>query len=263
MAQAAARGARVKMVYSPMEALTQAQGNQDALIVFLGVGFETTTPTVAATILAAEQAGLDNFAVFSTHKLMPPALTALFNEDMAIDGLLCPGHVSSIIGAQAYEPLASRFRLPCVVAGFEAADILQALLMLIKQEKAGESKVENAYTRVVSWEGNKRARAIIDRVFVAENTNWRGLGEIPASGLAIRPQYERFDAIKRLNLAPAPAIEPPGCLCGQILKGLNNPKDCPLFGKRCTPINPVGPCMVSSEGTCAAFYRYGDMQKAN
>lgn len=260
LAQAAARGARVEMVYSPMEALAKAKDNPDELVVFLGVGFETTTPTVAATILAAEQAGLDNFAVFSTHKLMPPALTALFKEDMAIDGLLCPGHVSSIIGAQAYEPLAAEFKLPCVVAGFEAADILQALLMLVKQQNAGQSRVANAYTRVVSWEGNKRARAAIEQVFMPEDTTWRGLGEIPDSGLAIRPAYERFDAVKRLNLVPTPSSEPPGCLCGQILKGLKAPKDCPLFGKRCTPVNPVGPCMVSSEGTCAAFHRYSDMQ---
>ncbi len=256
LAQAAACGAKIEMVYSPMEALAMAQANPDELVIFLGIGFETTTPTIAATILAAEAAGVTNFAVYSVHKLMPPALTALFNEDMAIDGLLCPGHVSAIIGAHAYEPLAKNFKLPCVVAGFEAADILQALLMLIKQRYRGEFKVENAYTRVVSWQGNVQARAIVDKVFRPVSTLWRGLGEIPASGLEIKPPYKKFDAVSRLGLKPVKSSEPPGCLCGEILRGVKSPNNCPLFGKRCTPLNPVGPCMVSSEGTCAAFYKY-------
>ena len=258
LAQAAANGAKIDMVYSPMEALAMAQANPDELVIFLGIGFETTTPTVAATILAAQEAGVGNFAVYSVHKLMPPALTALFDEDMAIDGLLCPGHVSAIIGAQAYEPLAARFGLPCVVGGFEAADILQALLMLIKQHESGVAKVENAYTRVVSWEGNVRARQVVDKVFRPGAAMWRGLGEIPASGLEIRPEYQQYDAESRLDLKQVEASEPPGCLCGAILKGLKSPKNCPLFGKRCTPVRPVGPCMVSSEGTCAAFYRYAN-----
>jgi hydrogenase expression/formation protein HypD len=257
LAQAAGNGARIDMVYSPMEALNIAKANPDETVVFLGIGFETTTPTVAATILAAQEAGIDNFVVYSVHKLMPPALTALFNEDMAIDGLLCPGHVSSIIGAEAYEPLVSRFGLPCVVAGFEAADILQALLMLLKQRNSGKAKVENAYTRVVSWAGNPRARAVVNKVFKPAPALWRGLGEIPASGLEIRPKYQQFDAKIRFDIRPVKASEPPGCRCGEILKGLKSPEDCPLFGKRCTPVTPVGPCMVSSEGTCAAFYRYG------
>ncbi len=257
LAQATAYGAKISMVYSPMEALTLAQANPDELVVFLGIGFETTTPTVAATILAAHKLRINNFTVYSVHKLMPPALTTLFQEDIGIDGLLCPGHVSAIIGAKAYEPLAAQFKMPCVVGGFEAADILQALLMIIKQHNNGQALVENAYTRVVSQEGNIRARAVIDQVFMPTPTLWRGLGEIPASGLKIRPEYQQFDTEKRLNLAPVKAAEPPGCLCGQILKGLKSPKDCPLFGQRCTPVNPVGPCMVSSEGTCAAFYKYG------
>jgi hydrogenase expression/formation protein HypD len=257
LAQAAGNGARIDMVYSPMEALSIARANPDETVVFLGIGFETTTPTVAATILAAREDGIDNFMVYSVHKLMPPALIALFNEDMAIDGLLCPGHVSSIIGAVAYEPLAGRFGLPCVVAGFEAADILQALLMLLKQRHHRQAKVENAYTRVVSWEGNPRARAVVDKVFRPASALWRGLGEIPVSGLEIRPEYQQFDAISRLAVRPVEASEPPGCRCGEILKGLASPESCPLFGKRCTPVTPVGPCMVSSEGTCAAFYKFG------
>ncbi len=258
LAEASSEGAKVDVVYSPMDALALAEKHPDELLVFLGVGFETTTPTVAATIMAAKLRKIDNFVVFSTQKVMPPPLHALLSDpDLQIDGLLCPGHVSSIIGAEAYLELAENYKLPCVVAGFEVADILQALILLARQVATGRSEVENAYTRVVSWQGNPRARKVVDEVFEPLDTPWRGLGIIEKSGLAIRKEYQEFDAEKRLNLTIRDVPEPKGCLCGQILKGICTPPECPLYGSRCTTANPVGPCMVSSEGTCAAYYKYG------
>ena len=258
LANASSEGAHVDIVYSPMDCLELARNHPEQQVVFLGVGFETTTPGIAATLLAAKNQKIDNFSVYSTHKVMPPPLFALLNDpELQIDGLLCPGHVSSIIGARAYEPLADRYGLACVVGGFEAADILQALILLARQIGKGEARVENAYTRAVSWEGNDRARQMVDSIFEPVDMEWRGLGTIPGSGLAIREEYGSFDAGKRFDITLEPAQEPKGCRCGEILKGKELPSQCPLFGKRCSPENPVGPCMVSSEGTCAAYYRYG------
>ncbi|MBU1137959.1 MAG: hydrogenase formation protein HypD [Proteobacteria bacterium] len=258
LAHASSQGAKVDIVYSPMDSLELAKRHPDELIIFLGVGFETTTPGIAATIMAAQNNNVDNFAVFSTHKVMPPPLMALLNDpELQIDGLLCPGHVSTIIGAGAYQPLVEEYGLACVVGGFEPADILQALIMLARQVGQGEARVENAYTRAVRWEGNARAQQMVSKIFEPVDTEWRGLGTIPLSGLAIRDSYAQFDAEKRLDIKLIPAEEPRGCRCGEILKGKQRPPQCPLFGTRCTPGNPVGPCMVSSEGTCAAFYKYG------
>ncbi|VAW42562.1 [NiFe] hydrogenase metallocenter assembly protein HypD [hydrothermal vent metagenome] len=256
LTQAAAQGAAIKIVYSPMEALTLARKQADKMVVFAGIGFETTTPTVAATIMAAAREDVNNFTVLSAHKLMPPALKALFQEDLTVDGLLCPGHVSAIIGTRPYEPLTAEFHLPCVVAGFEAEDILQALLMLVRQNEKGKAVVENAYSRVVNPEGNPQALSIMNQVFSPEDCQWRGLGQIPVSGLRIRPQYDKFNAAVRFGIKIKDIAEPPGCLCGEVLKGMTSPSLCPLFAKRCTPMRPVGPCMVSSEGTCAAFYKF-------
>lgn len=257
LANASSRSAKVDIVYSPMDSLDLARKYPDDLIVFLGVGFETTTPGIAATILAAKNGDIDNFGVFSTHKVMPPPLLALLDDpELQIDGLLCPGHVSSIIGASAYQPLAEKYGLACVVGGFEPADILQALILLARQIGKGEARVENAYTRAVRWEGNSRAQQMVSTIFEPVDMEWRGLGMIPLSGLAIRKEYSHYDAEKRLNIQLIPATEPKGCHCGEILKGKELPSQCPLFGNRCTPGNPIGPCMVSSEGTCAAFYRY-------
>ncbi|MCK5070634.1 MAG: hydrogenase formation protein HypD [Desulfocapsa sp.] len=257
LANASSQGAKVDIVYSPMDCLTLAKKYPDDLIIFLGVGFETTTPGIAATILAAKNSKIDNFTVFSTHKVMPPPLIALLDDpELQIDGLLCPGHVSTIIGAAAYEPLAEKYGLACVVGGFEPADILQALILLARQIGKGEARVENAYTRAVKWEGNSRAQQMARNIFEPVDMEWRGLGVIPESGLAIREEYSHFDVEKRLNIELIPAVEPKGCRCGEILKGKEIPSQCPLFGKRCTPGNPIGPCMVSSEGTCAAFYKY-------
>ncbi|PID76326.1 MAG: hydrogenase formation protein HypD [Deltaproteobacteria bacterium] len=258
LAEASSRGARVSVVYSPMDALELARNNPDEQVVFPGVGFETTTPGIAATILAAKNEGIKNFSVFSTQKTMLPPLEALLGDpELKIDGLLCPGHVSTIIGAKAWEPLAAKYRLACVVAGFEAADLLNALILLARQAAEQDFKVENTYTRAVSYEGNMRAVKMVKEIFTPADTSWRGLGLIPASGLKIRDKYADFDAERRFGLSIPEAREPKGCKCGQILKGLKTPRECPLFAKKCTPAKPIGPCMVSSEGTCAAYYKYG------
>ncbi len=259
LADAGAQGAQIDIVYSPMDALTLAENNPDDTVIFLGVGFETTTPGVAATIQAAKIRNINNFTVYSTHKVMPPPLHALLQDpELAVDGLLCPGHVSSIIGASAYQPLVDQYGLACVVAGFEPTDLLGSLILLARQVSEGSFKVENDYTRAVTWEGNLRARQMVERVFEETDTEWRGLGIIAGSGLAIREEFAQFDAEKRFDIPLVPAEEPKGCSCGAILKGKQTPKECALFSTACTPTHPVGPCMVSSEGTCAAFYKYGN-----
>lgn len=258
LADASARGAQVDIVYSPMDALTLAKQHPQETVVFLGVGFETTTPGIAATILAAKNENISNFTVFSTHKLMPPPMNALLDDPgLKLDGLLCPGHVSAIIGAGAYQPLVDKYNLACVVAGFETIDLLNGLILLALQVGAGVSKIENSYPRVVTWEGNIRARKMVDRIMKPVDTQWRGLGIIPGSGLAIRKEFEDFDAEVRFDITLPKSSEAKGCRCGEILKGMKTPGQCPLFDTRCTPSNPIGPCMVSSEGTCAAYHKYG------
>ncbi len=260
--EARARGARVEIVYSPAEALTLSRKNPEKRVVFLGVGFETTAPTVAATILQAHAEGLRNFFVYSCHKVMPPALNALFeDETLTLQGLLCPGHVSTIIGTKAYEPLCSKFRIPCVIAGFEPVDILAGILLILRQTNNGRAQVENCYTRAVTREGNKRARQLMDKVFSLKPAQWRGLGTIDSSGLAIRDEFSHLDAEKHFDISVTDSKGPKGCICGQIIRAKASPTDCPLFATRCTPTSPVGPCMVSSEGTCSAYYRYGDHDK--
>jgi hydrogenase expression/formation protein HypD len=258
LANAGSRGAKVDIVYSPMDALDIAINNPRDLVVFLGVGFETTTPGIAATIRAAQVKKVPNFTVFSTHKVMPPPLIALLDDpDLQIDGLLCPGHVSSITGAKVYQPLVDKYKLGCVVAGFETNDLLNGLIMLARQIGSGNVAVENTYPRAVSWEGNARARKIVAEIFEPVDMEWRGLGIIPGSGLAIREEFGEFDAEKRLQITLPEAEEAKGCLCGEILKGKQTPPKCPLFDRRCSPANPIGPCMVSGEGTCAAYHKYG------
>jgi hydrogenase expression/formation protein HypD len=258
LATARAEGASVEVVYSPMDAVRLAEDRREELVVFLAVGFETTVPGVAATVREAKRLDLSNFAVYAAHKTMPKALEALFSDpELGVDGLLCPGHVSTIIGAGAFEPLAKKHGIPCVVAGFEPADIISALVLLTRQAIDGRAEVENAYPRAVSWEGNRQAMRIVSEVFRPADAVWRGLGTIPGSGLVLRHEFGEFDAAKRLAIEAAPSLEPRGCLCGRILRGQNLPPDCPFFAGSCTPLNPVGPCMVSTEGTCAAYYRYG------
>jgi hydrogenase expression/formation protein HypD len=252
-----AEGADVRVVYSPMDAVQLAQDHPDRTVAFLGVGFETTAPTIAAAILTARQLALPNFCVYSAHKTVPQALAALMaNPHVRIDGFLLPGHVSVIIGMQAYRSFFEAHAIPCAAAGFEPLDILQGLLMLARQIEEGQPALENAYPRVVTDLGNPKARAVMDQVFVACDVRWRGLGEIAGSGLAIRPELAQFDAARRFNIAVVDMPPPKGCACGEILTGIKTPPECALFRKRCTPMDPVGPCMVSSEGTCAAYYRY-------
>ena len=253
-----ARGADIRIVYSPLDAVTLAGKTPEKQIIFLGVGFETTTPTIAGSIVQAQQHKLTNFSILCAHKTMPGPMQALtVDPELQVDGYLCPAHVSAVIGANAYEPLAMQNHVPCVVTGFEPLDILQGIDMLASQVSTGIAKVENQYSRYVKDEGNLRAQQLLNRVFEPCDAIWRGLGVIPASGLQIRQEYSDFDANKRFEVAVEPALEPLGCCCGEILKGKLSPRDCPLFASRCTPEKPVGACMVSSEGTCAAEYKYG------
>ncbi len=256
---ARAGGADVRIVYSPLDAVTLAAEHPQRRVVFLGVGFETTAPTIAATILEASRRGLSNYCVLASHKTMPVPMEILTADpDLGLSGYLCPAHVSTVIGGKAYQPLAEKYGIPCVVTGFEPADVMQGIEMLLAQQLAGESKVEIQYRRAVSWEGNPKALAIMARVFVPCDAEWRGLGILPGSGLAIRPELAVFDAEKVLNLPDTPGVEQPGCRCGEVLKGKLSPLDCPLFATVCTPEAPVGACMVSSEGTCAAAFKYGE-----
>jgi len=252
-----AEGADVRVVYSAYDALLMAQRNMSRHVVFLGVGFETTAPTIAAVIQRAKEAGIHNFTVLSMHKVLPPALKALVNTPgLEINGFICPGHVSTIIGTDPYVPIARDFGVPCVIAGFEPLDVLQAIGLLVGQIERGEARVENQYRRVVSPQGNPKARALLEDVFEPCDSVWRGLGSLPGSGLKLSPHYGYFDAERRFDIRAVDGREPPGCLCGDILRGLKRPPDCPLFRRTCSPESPVGACMVSSEGTCAAYYKY-------
>ncbi len=263
LATARANGARVEIVYSPMDALMLAQKEPERLVLFPAIGFETTAPTIAATLLQAERLGITNFLIIAAGKTMPQALEALVADpELQVDGLLCPGHVSAIIGSEVYRPLAEKYRLACAVAGFEPADILAGLLSLVRQINEDAPRVENYYTRVVTAEGNRKARALMDEVFAPADSEWRGLGVIAGSGLVLREKYKRFDGLKQLALPLQPARDPQGCRCGDILKGRLLPPDCPLYGTACTPLQPVGPCMVSNEGTCAAYYRYSGRKQS-
>lgn len=256
--QEQARGATLRIVYSPLDAVALAQKHPGADVVFLGVGFETTAPTVAGAILTAARLNLTNFYVLCAHKTMPGPMAALAGDpDLQVDGYLCPAHVSAIIGANAYLPLVEAYHVPCVVTGFEPLDILQGVLMLARQVISGAARVETQYRRVVRPQGNLKARALLDQVFAPCDARWRGIGDIPGSGLQLRGDYARYDAALQLPVASEPPVEHPGCLCGEILKGKVRPSDCPLFRTTCTPEDPVGACMVSSEGTCAAEYKYG------
>ncbi len=252
-----ADGRDIRVVYSAFDAVKLAAANPAKRVVFLGVGFETTAPTIAASILAARDMALDNFLVVSAHKTVPNALEALMaSETVAVDGFLLPGHVSVILGLGAYRPFFTRHQVPAVVAGFEPADILEAIRRLVAQVENGAPQLDNAYSRAVSETGNAKAREVLDQVFEPVDAQWRGIGVIPASGLAIRESLGSFDALRRMPIEVPAAREPAGCGCGEILTGAKSPPECKLYRKACTPENPVGPCMVSSEGTCAAYYRY-------
>jgi hydrogenase expression/formation protein HypD len=256
--KARASGADVCMVYSPLDALKIATENPEKSVVFLGIGFETTAPGVAASVLQAEEQSIRNYYVLSQHKLCPPVIRAILKAgEVKLDGLICPGHVSAITGSQAWDFIAEEFGIPCVVSGFEPLDILQCVAMLTAQVENKESKVEIAYRRGVTREGNTHALSLLDKVFEPCSANWRGIGVIPGSGLKLRRQYKHHDAEVQFDIKVEPFIEPKGCLCGEILRGVKTPLDCNLFRKVCTPESPIGPCMVSSEGSCSAYYLYG------
>lgn len=252
-----AQGRSINIVYSPLDALTLAKENPDEQIVFVGVGFETTTPLVAMAIKRAKAMGLKNFSVFVAHKNMPGALeTIVADPALKIDALILPGHVSTIIGVKPYEFLAQKYGIPGVITGFEPVDVLQGIVMIMRQLHEGRAEIEIAYSRGVMKEGNPVALAAIEEVFETVDATWRGLGVIPGSGYAIRDEYKEFDAFARFSPEVEPTQEPKGCRCGDVLRGIMAPNECPLFRKVCTPENPIGPCMVSSEGSCAAYFRY-------
>ena len=252
-----AAGVDIRVISSAMDgiALAETAGNREVL--FMGIGFETTTPTVASMVRTARQRGITNLSVFSVHKVIPPALRLLIaDQDLDLDGFLCPGHVSMIIGSGAYAMLPESGKA-AVIAGFEPIDILEGILMLLGQIESGKREVAIQYSRAVRPEGNPRAMALMEEVFEAGDAEWRGLGKIGQSGLCLRGTYSEFDALRRFPVPELVSEEIPGCACGDILRGIKEPTGCSLFRRLCTPANPVGPCMVSSEGTCAARYRYG------
>lgn len=252
-----AQGADIRMVYSTLEALQISRLNPDKKVVFLGIGFETTAPASAAALVQAKKENLSNFFVLSAHKVMPPAMAALIDEQVRIDGYLAPGHVSTVAGANIFRSIPEKYSLPVVVAGFEPADILQSIHMLLQQRVTGNIRVDIQYKRVVTPEGNLKARALLDDVFVPRDDWWRGLGVLPKSGLGIREIFSDWDAEKNFDVEIEPPQEPVGCICGEVLKGISMPVECSLFGTVCDPANPVGTCMVSEEGACQAHYRYG------
>jgi hydrogenase expression/formation protein HypD len=257
--KARAAGADVRIVYSTLDALKIAQENPKRTAVFIGVGFETTAPTIAASVLQAKEQGINNYRVLSLHKLCPPVIKTILDAgEVKLDGLICPGHVSAVTGSNAWQFVAKDYGIPCVVAGFEPTDILQCVDMLVNQVEKHESKVEIAYKRGVTPEGNLQAQKIMQQVLEPCPANWRGMGIVPDSGLKLRQRFARYDAEVVFDIKPEPAVEPQGCLCGEILRGVKTPADCRLFRKVCTPENPVGPCMVSSEGSCSAYFLYGD-----
>ena len=254
---AMAQGARVHIVYSPLDSLAIAEKNPDKTVVFIGIGFETTAPTVAATMLTARMRGLGNFCVFPLHKLVPPALELLLqDEQSSIDAFLLPGHVCMVTGLAPFAFLEEKWHVPACVAGFEPADILLTLCLMAEDLRNGTAQVRNAYQRAVPEHGNPKAQELVHTVFEPCDALWRGIGSIPASGLGIRADFADMDAMQRLGITLEPVRPIPGCRCGEVLKGRISPKDCPLFGKKCTPLEPVGPCMVSTEGSCAAYYKY-------
>jgi hydrogenase expression/formation protein HypD len=254
---AKSRGGDVRIVYSPLDAVTIAKENPTKQVVFFAVGFETTAPANAMSVLHAERKSIKNFSILSSHVLVPPAMRAILSSsDNRVQGFLAAGHVCTIMGVQEYGPIATAYHVPIVITGFEPVDILQGILLCVQQLEAGRAEVENAYARAVRPEGNIHARRIIEQVFEVSDRDWRGLGTIPKSGLTLRPAYAAYDAGQRFKLSPASASSASECVSGEIMRGVKKPHDCPAFGSRCTPEHPLGAPMVSSEGACAAYHRY-------
>ncbi len=263
--KAKARGGDVRMVYTPADALKAAQDNPGREVVFFAIGFETTTPPTALVIRQAQKLGLTNFSVICNHVLTPAAITHILESPevrelgtLPLDGFIGPAHVSTIIGSQPYEFFAEEYRKPVVIAGFEPLDVMQAILMLVRQVNEGRAEVENEFTRAVTRDGNQKAQALVSEVFeLRRSFEWRGLGEVPYSALRIRDELSAFDAEARFALKTEQVADNKACECGAILRGVKHPRDCKVFGTVCTPENPIGSCMVSSEGACAAYYSYG------
>lgn len=256
LADKRAEGADVHVIYSPLDTIKLAKDNPDKHFTFLGVGFETTAPSIATLIMLAAEEKIENLSVLSLCKTMPAAFDLILSDkDLHIDGFLCPGHVTIVTGMPLYEPITEAGK-SAVVAGFEPVEILDAIYEIINQVNSGNFKAVNKYKRVVNDEGNAAARSILNKVFYPCDAVWRGLGNLKDSGLAVRKEYEHYDAFKRFNLQPKDIVEMKGCKCGQVLTGKIKPDKCPLFARHCTPENPAGPCMVSSEGTCAAYYKF-------
>ena len=255
--RAKSQGADVRIAYSPTEAVKIARSNPDRKVVFLAIGFETTAPANAMAAWQAKRQGLNNFSLLVSHVLVPPAIRALMVSDTnRVQGFIAPGHVCTVMGCKEYEDLVRDFRVPIVVGGFEPVDILEAILMLIRQLEAGEAKLENQYVRSVSYAGNLPAQQIITEVFEVADQKWRGIGSIPQSGLRLREEYASFNADRVFDLGEITVNEPAECISAQVLRGLKKPLECPAFGMRCTPENPLGAPMVSAEGACAAYYHY-------
>ncbi len=252
-----AQGGDVRIVYSPLDAVKLAEQNRTREVVFFGVGFETTAPATAMAVFQAAQKGLKNFSMLISHVLVPPAIEALMSSpNCRVQAFLAAGHVCAIMGYEEYPPLAAKYRVPIVVTGFEPLDILQGILMCVQQLESGRAEVENQYTRAVRKESNQPAQQILGEVFRVVPRKWRGVGEIPASGLGLSAAYAAYDAEKKFGLVDRHVDEPADCLSGQVLQGRIKPHECPAFGKRCTPEHPLGATMVSSEGACAAYHRY-------
>jgi hydrogenase expression/formation protein HypD len=249
-------GADIRVVYSGLDALEIARTNRGINVIFPGIGFETTAPGNAVTLKQAAKEKLDNFLFVSAHKIMPPAMEAVAGSGSVIDGFICPGHVAAITGSEIFSFLPSRFGLGCVVSGFEPADLLQSILMLIKQKNSGSPAVEIQYSRAVTKHGNLIAKTNLEEVFETCDSVWRGFGLIPGSGLRLKESFRHFDASYRIKVEIKPSQEIKGCICGDVLRGLKKPSSCRLFRKQCTPDHPLGACMVSAEGTCNTYYRY-------
>lgn len=258
--EAKARGADVRILYSPLEAVKVAQENPGKQVVFFAVGFETTAPANAMSVLHAQKLGVTNYAILTSHVLVPPAIKAVMNDpETAIHGFLAAGHVCTVMGFAEYFPLAEKYRVPIVITGFEPVDLMQGILMTVRQLENGEHRVENQYSRVVRPEGNPAARKIIEQVFDTSDREWRGIGTIPESGWELRDEFSAFDANKKFSVPQDKAPESSECIAGLVLKGIKKPFECPQFGKKCTPSNPLGAPMVSSEGACAAYYHFSGL----
>lgn len=258
LAAAQAEGAKIKIVYSPLDCIKLAQENPDKKIIFLAVGFETTAPTAAATVLTAKSQGIKNLFMLSAQKLVPPALKFLLNDaQVKVDGFLLPGHVAVVIGSDAFKFLAEDFKIPSAVGGFEADEILTALASLLEQIDGGKVEVANNYRAVVKAEGNLSAKKILAQVYEVADVSWRGMGKIPASGMKMRNEFSDFDIERVEPIEIERVAKKTACRCGEVLRGVINPTACPLFGKGCQPLHAIGPCMVSVEGVCAAWFKYG------